>query len=233
MVGIDRSKASTKPTEDATLASISPDERFAHAPFSLDGVFRTDAPVEVEFGTGKARFLIESGRSHPERRYLGLERSLSYYRLARDRIRKAGLANVFVLRADAAEFAAAVPDESVEAFHAYFLDPWPKKKQKKRRLITADFLSAVCRGTKPGGTLRLATDHAEYAAAIAEAIGGALRRGAPWEAVAWDQGEIPPPTHYELKYLQAGREIFRFQLRRASDGGTGSSATTERQNFWK
>ena len=214
MVGIDDREASTKPSGESTRAPISPDERFARSPFDLGSLFRTGAPLEVELGTGKGRFLIESGRRHPERNYLGLERSLSYYRVARDRIRKAGLPNVRVLRADASEFVREAPDHSVEGLHAYFPDPWPKKKQRKRRLIDAALLSMAFRIVRPDGSLRIVTDHAEYATWIRSSLEEAIRSGVPWEEAAWEQGEIPPPTHYELKYLQAGREFFRIHLRK-------------------
>ncbi len=237
MVGIDEKKASTKAAGESTRVPVSPDERFARGPFTPETLFARIAPLEVEFGTGKGRFLIESGRRHPERNYLGLERSLSYYRVARDRIRKSGLDNARVLRCDAREFAAQIPEESVEGFHAYFLDPWPKKRQKKRRLIQAAFLSEVHRRTRLGGFLRIVTDHAGYAAAIAEAVALSAESGAPWRSAPWEEGEIPPPTHYELKYRQAGRELHRFHLRKDRAGryaaGPGSSATTDLQNFWK
>jgi tRNA (guanine-N7-)-methyltransferase len=214
MVGIEDTKASTKPAEESTRAPISADERFAHAPFDPAALFPSAAPLEIELGTGKGRFLIESGRRHPERNYLGLERSLSYYRIARDRIRRSGLSNIRLLRADASEFVREAPDESVESLHAYFPDPWPKKKQRKRRLIDASLLAAAFRKTRPGGAFRIVTDHADLAAAIGEAIEAAIRAGAGWEKAPWESGEIPPPTHYELKYLQAGREFFRFHLRK-------------------
>lgn len=214
MVGIGDAKASTKPAEESTRTPVSPDEHFARGPFALESLFPHAAPLEVEFGTGKGRFLIESGRRHSERHYVGLERSLAYYRIARDRIRRSGLENVLLLRCDAAEFVAQIPDESVEGFHAYFLDPWPKKRQKKRRLIQADFLSSVYRKTRAGGFLRIVTDHPDYAAAIAEAVSLAAGAGAAWRSAGWEEGEIPPATHYELKYRVAGREFFRLHLRK-------------------
>ena len=193
---------------------MTPDERFVRGPFALRSLFAHAAAMEVEFGTGKGRFLIESARRHPERNYLGLERSLAYYRIARDRIRKSGLENVRLLRCDAAEFVDQIPDESVEGCHAYFLDPWPKKRQRKRRLIQASFLSSVFRKVRPGGFLRIVTDHPEYGGAIAEAVALSAGAGAAWRSAAWEEGELPPPTHYELKYRLAGREFFRFHLLR-------------------
>jgi len=178
-------------------------------------LFATDQPLEIEFGSGKGRFLIESGRRHPERNYLGLERSLSYYRIARDRVARARLANVRVVRAQTEEFVAFLADSSASAFHAYFLDPWPKKKQRKRRLLQASFFASTFSKAAPGSTFRMVTDHHEYAEAIDEAIEETRRAGVGWERAAWDSEESPPPTHYELKYRLVGREFHRFLLRKS------------------
>ena len=199
---------------DSTRLPATPDELVLAGPFSPRALFPDDRPLEIEFGSGKARFLIESGRRHPERNYLGMERSLSYYRVARDRVERSGLPNVRVVRAQAEEAAAFFGDSSVRAFHAYFLDPWPKKKQRKRRLLRAEFFAALFPKAAPGALFRMVTDHADYAAAIAEAIEEARKAGAGWEPAPWESEEAPPPTHYELKYRVLGRELHRFLLKK-------------------
>jgi len=204
MVGIEDPEASIKPRTDSTRLPLTDDERLAHGPFSLR-----------DFFPGSARLEIESGKRHPERRYLGLERSLAYYRIARDRIARSALSNVRVLRCDAREFVAGIPDDFSDAFHAYFLDPWPKKKQRKRRLLTAEFLALLWSRTRPGGTLRIITDHEDYAANIRQSLAEAARAGAPWREEEWDAGGLPAPTHYELKYRAVGRELWKAHLRKA------------------
>jgi len=194
---------------------IAPDEEFLHGRLPLSEIFALETarlPVEVEFGSGKGLFLIESGRRHPDRRYLGMERSLAYYRIARDRIEKSGLVNARVIRADAAEMVELLPDAEIEGFHAYFLDPWPKKKQRKRRLLGPHFLASAAAKAGAGALFRIVTDHADYAAAIAESIGACIAAGAPWRLASWDDASPPPPTHYELKYRAAGRAFHRFLL---------------------
>jgi tRNA (guanine-N7-)-methyltransferase len=187
-----------------------PDEEFFSGPFQTAAVFGRDAPLEVELGTGKARFLIEAARDHPDRDFLGVERSLSYYRFARDRVARAALPNARVLRADAAVFVASSLSGGIGAFHAYFLDPWPKKRQKKRRLLDAPFLSLLARRLRPGGMLFLKTDYADYAEAIEEA----LRTVPALEPVPWTPELAPAQTHYEIKYAREGRPIWRKLLRK-------------------
>ncbi|MEP6993673.1 MAG: tRNA (guanosine(46)-N7)-methyltransferase TrmB [Acidobacteriota bacterium] len=185
---------------------------------SLDAgfLFGRLAPLEIEIGSGKARFLIESARAHPERDFLGIERSLSYYRICRDRVARSGLPNIRVLRSDGRIFVeTALATASVRAFHIYFPDPWPKKKQKKRRLLDGIFLELAASRLEPGGLLRIKTDHSEYGAGL-----GSLIQTVPaLERLDWEALPAPPPTHYELKYTQQGRPIWKFLLRNGSPGG--------------
>jgi tRNA (guanine-N7-)-methyltransferase len=181
---------------------------------SLDAefLFGRTAPLEIEIGSGKARFLIESARAHPDRNFLGVERSLSYYRICRERVARSGLSNARVLRSDGRIFVeTALAPASVRAFHIYFPDPWPKKKQKKRRLLDGIFLELASSRLEPGGLLRITTDHSDYGAGL-----GALVQTVPsLERLDWDALPAPPPTHYELKYLREGRAIWRLLLRRS------------------
>jgi tRNA (guanine-N7-)-methyltransferase len=199
----------------STRLPIAPDEEFLHGHLPLSGIFGPETaglPVEVEFGSGKGLFLIESARRHPDRRFLGMERSLAYYRIARDRIGRSGLVNARVVRADAVEMIDLFPDGEIEGFHAYFLDPWPKKKQRKRRLLGPRFLATAAGKASAGALFRIVTDHADYAAAIDEAIEASIAQGAAWRRGAWEDAPAPPPTHYELKYRLAGRAFHRFLL---------------------
>ena len=180
-------------------------------PFDPVAVFARRAPLEVEIGSGKARFLIASARTFPERDYLGVERSLSYYRLCRERISRAGLPNARVVRGDGRIFVeTALGPGSVGAFHVYFPDPWPKKKQKKRRLLDGIFLELLAARLEPGGTLRIATDHPDYG----RTLGPLLETVPLLERVDWASLPMPPPTHYEIKYAKEGRPIWRFAARR-------------------
>jgi tRNA (guanine-N7-)-methyltransferase len=182
---------------------------------SLDAefLFGRTAPLEIEIGSGKARFLIESARAHPEKNFLGIERSLAYYRICRERVERSGLSNARVLRSDGRIFVeTALAPSSVRAFHIYFPDPWPKKKQKKRRLLDGIFLELAASRLEHGGLLRITTDHPEYG----DGLGALVQTVPALERLDWDAVPAPPATHYELKYLREGRPIWRLLLRKSS-----------------
>jgi tRNA (guanine-N7-)-methyltransferase len=190
----------------------SPDEElWGDEPFDAALVFGRRAPLEIEIGSGKARFLLEAARRAPAHDFLGIELALAYYRICRDRVARAAFSNVRILRADGRRFAErALAAGSVRAFHVYFPDPWPKKRQRKRRLLDGVGLEILSTRLEPGGLLRVVTDHADYAAAIApllETVPGL-------ERLEWSALPAPPETHYELKYREDGRPLWRFLLRR-------------------
>ena len=190
----------------------SPDEQiFPNVLWSPAAEFGRSAPLEVEIGSGKARFLIEAASREPGRDFLGLELSLAYYRICRDRVARAGLPNVRVIRADGRRFVeTSLAPASVSAFHIYFPDPWPKKRQRKRRLLDGVFLETLASRLVPGGLVRIATDHADYSSGV-DPI---LETVAGLERLEWDAFPSPPSTHYEIKYRAEGRPIRRFLLRR-------------------
>ncbi len=197
-------------TERGTWNLQADEVLWSGGPFEPRALFRSQAPLEVEIGSGKARFLVEAARSNPAHDFLGIERSLSYYRVCRDRVARSGLPNIRVLRADGRIFLESLPRCSVHAFHVYFPDPWPKKKQRKRRLLDGVTLELFASRLQPGGLLRIATDHADYAAGISPL----LQTVAALEPLNWNDLPVPPPTHYELKYRAEGRAIWHFLLRR-------------------
>lgn len=181
-------------------------------PLVVEELFGRSAPLEIELGTGKAKFLIEAARQRPEHDFLGVERALSYYRFSRRRLARWHVGNARIVRADGRLFVTrCVAPGSVRAFHVYFPDPWPKKRQKKRRLLDGVFLETLAARLEPGGFLRIATDHPDYA----EGIGILVQTVPELQELAWDSLPSPPPTHYEIKYRTEGRPIRRFLLRKA------------------
>jgi tRNA (guanine-N(7)-)-methyltransferase len=138
-------------------------------PENLDGkidfarLFGRPGPIHIEIGSGKGTFLVSQAKAQPDDNFLGIEWAGRYYRYAVDRIGRWDMANVRIIRTDAAVFLAeSVPDDSVDYFHIYFPDPWHKKRHNKRRLICPANLENFIRCLKTGGQLRLATDHADY-----------------------------------------------------------------------
>ncbi len=192
-------------------------------PENLDGkidfvrVFGRACPVHIEVGAGKGTFLLNQARAHPDNNFLGIEWARKYYRFAVDRIGRWGLTNVRIIRTDAAAFLADfIPDNSVDCFHIYFPDPWPKKRHHKRRFICPANLEHLVRCLKTGGQLKIATDHADYFEQIKTVLTARNEKlqeidflpTAGAEACEW------VGTNFERKYLKDQRPIYTIAVRK-------------------
>ncbi|HUU16862.1 MAG TPA: tRNA (guanosine(46)-N7)-methyltransferase TrmB [Sedimentisphaerales bacterium] len=186
-------------------------------PEDLDGkidfvrIFGRAGPVHIEIGSGKGTFLLNQAGAQPDDNLLGIEWARKYYRYAVDRIGRWGLTNVRIIRTDAATFLADfIPDNSVECFHIYFPDPWPKKRHHKRRFICPANLERLIRCLRTGGQLKIATDHAEYFEQIKKVLTARNEKlqeidflpTAGAEASEW------VGTNFERKYLKDQRPIY-------------------------
>jgi tRNA (guanine-N7-)-methyltransferase len=183
-------------------------------------IFGRDNPVHVEIGSGKGTFLVHEAKADPDVDFLGIEWSRKFYLFAVDRIGRWGLRNVRITWAEAVAFLSDfVREESVDCFHIYFPDPWPKMRHHKRRLLQPDNVEIFVRRLKPGGTLRIATDHREYFEQILE-VTSAYR-------TKLEEIEFPRPagaeegeytgTNYERKYIKDGRPIYTLAFRKRAE----------------
>lgn len=180
-------------------------------------VFGRTGPVHVEIGTGKATFLLNQAKAQPDTNFLGIERANKYYRYAVDRIGRWYLTNVRIIRTDAAAFLADfVPDSSVDCFHIYFPDPWPKRRHHKRRFLNEVNFEQLLRCLKRDGQLRIATDHANYFEEIQKLVEARRAQFQETEflpAAGAQPGELTG-TNYERKYIKDRRQIYTIALKK-------------------
>jgi tRNA (guanine-N7-)-methyltransferase len=192
-------------------------------PEDLDGridfvrIFGRSGPVHIEIGSGKGTFLLNQARTQPGDNFLGIEWARKYYRYAVDRIGRWALTNVRIIRTDAAVFLADfICDNSVDYFHIYFPDPWPKKRHHKRRFLCPVNLENLIRCLKTDGQLRIATDHADYLEVIQKLLNNEKNRleKIPFlQTAGADKGEWVG-TNFERKYLKDQRPIYTIAMKK-------------------
>ncbi|MEO8382261.1 MAG: tRNA (guanosine(46)-N7)-methyltransferase TrmB [Acidobacteriota bacterium] len=170
--------------------------------------FGNAQPVLLEIGSGKGRFLISTAMERREVNVIGIEKSLHYHRLIHERVRKRHLTNIRLINHDAfLVLRDMIPDASIAEVHIYFPDPWPRKREQKRRIIRAEVLAEMKRVLVEGGSGIYVTDHQAYFEAAAPQI----------EEVFVAERRIPGPddpprTNYEAKYLAEGRPIYEVRF---------------------
>ena len=180
-------------------------------------IFGRPGPIHIEIGSGKGGFLLKEAISRPDANFLGIEWAARYYRYSVDRLGRWGLKNVRIIRTDAVFFLTEfVPDSSVDCFHIYFPDPWPKKRHHKRRFFCAVSLKHILRALKTGGELKIATDHAEYFGLIKGLIAAENDRLEEIEFIpsaGADAGEWVG-TNFERKYLKQKIPIYTLAVKK-------------------
>jgi len=176
---------------------------------NLPEIFGNDNPTIIEIGSGKGRFLISTATERPDLNIIGIEKSLHYHRVIRERVMKRNLTNIRLINHDAfLVLKDMIPDASIAEVHVYFPDPWPRSKQQKRRIIRPEVLEQFARVLVPGGWGIYVTDHKEYFDAAAPLIEARFpsERRVPGP-------DDPPRTNYEAKYREQGRPIYEIRFR--------------------
>jgi tRNA (guanine-N7-)-methyltransferase len=126
-------------------------------------LFAKAQPLEVELGAGDGSFLVQWAALNPSVNFLGVERLLGRLRKIERKSRRTGLENVRALRLEAGYFTEyLLPRTSVNAFHIYFPDPWPKRKHRANRLINEHFTEVLRAALVENGVVYLRTDDADY-----------------------------------------------------------------------
>jgi len=191
----------------ATSLEINPRETGFHR-LNLADLFGNTNPVILEIGSGKGRFLISTAQERPDVNLIGIEKSLHYHRLIHARAAKRGLTNLRLMNHDAfLVLRDMIPDASIAELHIYFPDPWPRKREQKRRIIRPEVLAQIQRVLVPGGSAIYVTDHQSYFEVAAPLIEAAFRaeRRIPGP-------NDPPRTNYEAKYRAEGRPIYEVRF---------------------
>lgn len=183
-----------------------------HVPFRWTEIFAADAPVDIDIGAGKGRFLNELATAFPDRNFLAIECAHKYYKLCCDRAARRGLSNVRLLRTTAEDFFFRLAEpESVDRIFVLFPDPWPKKRHHKRRFLKAEALATMHSALKPGGLLLIKSDHHDYAEVIEEVV----RSAEGYDRLDPDTiFKDMPISGFEVKYRIEGRPIHCFALRK-------------------
>jgi tRNA (guanine-N7-)-methyltransferase len=193
---------------------------FSSGVLDYAAVFGNSNPttVEIGFGTGIASAGI--AQENPDRNYLGIEVHRPGIGKLLWEIDRRRLTNIRIIERDAVEvLESMIGGNSTAAFHIFFPDPWPKKKHRKRRLITRPFTDLLAEKLAPLGYLYMVTDSEDYARwALAELSSAAELRN-PYEDPfpAGSGGFAPgrswrPQTKFEARGLALDHRIWEIYL---------------------
>jgi len=187
---------------------------YAAAPLDLDVVFGRSAPKIFEIGCGMGETTVAIAAARPQTDFIGIEVHTPGVGSLLKQIQAAGLANLRVIQHDAVEVLEhMIPPGSLDGLHIFFPDPWPKKRQQKRRLIQPPFVALASSRLKSGGYLHCATDWQEYAEQMLAVLGAEPAL----ENTAADYAPRPdyrPQTKFEARGLRLGHGVWDLVFRK-------------------
>jgi tRNA (guanine-N7-)-methyltransferase len=164
-------------------------------------VFANSGNVTLEIGFGMGVTTAEIAQTNPDKNYIGMEVHRPGIGRLLWEIEKRSLSNIRIIEYDAV-FAVEkmIPQDSLEAIHIFFPDPWPKKKHRKRRLVQRPFTEILANRLKPGGYLYMVTDWEDYALHALEELTATVALKNAYETFAPPQ-KWRPLTKFEQKGL--------------------------------
>ena len=165
----------------------------------------TETWLEIGFGGGE--HLAAQARAHRDVNFLGCEPFVNGMAKLSGRDRARASRQCPRLGRRRHRLLPTLPDGSFDRVYILYPDPWPKRRQRKRRLVSDEMLETLARVMKPGAELRFASDIDDY---IGWVLPRALR--SPhfrWKAARADDWRRPyegwPGTRYEAKAIREGR----------------------------
>lgn len=168
--------------------------------------FKTDKPIYIEIGMGMGDFICESALQNPNIYYIGLERVDVCVARAVKKASENKLDNFKVMLADADNIEELIPGKSVDLIYLHFSDPWPKKRQHKRRLTYMSFLTKYERILKDDGFLIFKTDNEGFYDDSLEYF-----KQSSFKLVEDSRNykkENEPMTAYQAKFVAEGKPIY-------------------------
>ncbi len=126
-------------------------------------IFKREAPIIVEIGSGYGHFMMEFCEKHPEINYIGMDHQFKRtFNLAK-KLKNHTTKNFRYLRAKGERIGFLFDKNEIDSIFFFFPDPWPKTRHHKKRLFQEPFLEIAHNILKPGGKIFIKTDHDEYA----------------------------------------------------------------------
>lgn len=174
------------------------------------------AAIHLEIGFGAGEHLIREALRHRDVGFIGCEPFLNGMAHALSEIASQNVENVRLHCGDAGEVTERLPEGCLDQVSILYPDPWPKRRQRKRRWIDDTMLRRLAGVMKSGARLLFATD-------VDDMCGWTLTclmRSAEfsWTAERALDWQSPWPswkgTRYERKAIEQGRRPCYITARR-------------------
>lgn len=170
------------------------------------------AALWVEVGCGKGKFTAETAQANPDVLLIAVERCREAMVVAMEKAQSMGLKNVFFIDMDVAAMEEIFAGGEIDRLFINFPDPWPRKKNAKRRLTHRGFLDKYCRVVRAGGEIHFKTDNAPLFAFSLEEFAACGLEVKHLTRNLHEHGIVGIMTGYEEKFHALGTPINRCEV---------------------
>ena len=170
-------------------------------------VFGRIAPLAVEVGFGMGESTVALAYDHPEWDIIAIDVHTPGFAALAIGLAANRRTNVRIVDADALDVLEwMVAPGSVTLLTSFFPDPWPKKDQQHKRLVTESFADLVASRLTPDGIWRMATDWPDYGEQMHQVVVKSPSV-VPYGDDPFARWPGRPITKFENRGLLAGRPI--------------------------
>ena len=164
----------------------------------------------LEIGCGKGKFTVETAKANPDMLLIAVEKVQDCLILAMEYALREQLTNVFFIACDAVDLPELFDRGEIDRIYLNFSDPWPRKKNAKRRLTYHTFLERYAWVLSEQGRLEFKSDNVGLFDFSLE----------EFPAYGWQLSEVTRDLHangpvgimtgYEERFYAEGKPIQRF-----------------------
>jgi tRNA (guanine-N7-)-methyltransferase len=183
-------------------------------PATLAALFQTPVTnIRLEIGFGGGEHLAAMVNTNPDVGYIGCEPFINgmaklLAQLETQEQKPADQTpNIRLFSGDVSLLLPQIPSESLDCVDVFYPDPWPKRRHRKRRIISMPRLQEIARILRPNGTFRFISDIDDYTAwtlmmtAHIPCLQWQAENAAAWQ----NPWKTWVRTRYEAKALREGR----------------------------
>lgn len=171
----------------------------------------------IEIGSGKGDFIIEMAKKYPSYHFIAVEmQSMAIAYIVR-KLESENIDNILLVNSDIGYIFEELHDIKFQAIFLNFSDPWPKKRQQKRRLTYPTKLKEYANIIAKDGKLIFKTDNEPLFIDSLEYL-----KESPFELVSstfnyLGDDDFDAPTEYEKKFRTLGTPIKRYIAKLKND----------------
>lgn len=174
----------------------------------------TNNKLLFEIGFGYGEHTLHQAKLHPDYNIIACETYINGVLSLLDKIEENKINNINIYNLDARYLLEKMPDNSIDIIYILFPDPWPKKKQNKRRIINAEFIDLVKSKLKKGGILFFASDILNYVEWTMEFVFGKLKPTFNNIEECKKEPQWWIRTRYQEKAIRENRESYFLEFRK-------------------